>query len=339
MFLRKHFCTQEQRTSDEYGQSIQRMLQACFSKATLLGFGVVVLVLLVNGAEYTHEKTVLTMLTCAFYLLFKSFGVLGPTPVEVLETCESKQLNVAHGLAWSFYLGYLKLVLPELENQVKKHYNVNGEMLSSYRLHILLPLNAAVRSKLEEEDKNVCFLDNLPELMIDRAGVRKRVYKHSIYKIIDPNKEPYYCIAEFATPLVTLYQMSEDSNVGFGEKDRRQQVLLFYRTLSQILESSLECRNCYRLILLDDEQADDPHYLSKELIKHLQQEDREILMDLPQELGRPVLEHGVFEAPVQNYQQEELSSTSYNLMISQPQSLRSEPVENTDYTNFHNRQR
>lgn len=52
------------------------MLQACFSKATLVGFGVVMLVLLVEGAENTREKTVLVILTCAFYLLFKSFGVL-----------------------------------------------------------------------------------------------------------------------------------------------------------------------------------------------------------------------------------------------------------------------
>lgn len=35
-----------------------------------------------------------------------------PSEVEVSELCEARKTNVAHGLAWSFYLGYLKLVLP-----------------------------------------------------------------------------------------------------------------------------------------------------------------------------------------------------------------------------------
>lgn len=36
----------------------------------------------------------------------------GPSEVEVSDLCEGRKMNVAHGLAWSFYLGYLKLVLP-----------------------------------------------------------------------------------------------------------------------------------------------------------------------------------------------------------------------------------
>lgn len=32
--------------------------------------------------------------------------------MEISEICEVKKMNVAHGLAWSFYIGYLKLILP-----------------------------------------------------------------------------------------------------------------------------------------------------------------------------------------------------------------------------------
>lgn len=39
-------------------------------------------------------------------------GVQGPSEVEVSDICEGRKMNVAHGLAWSFYLGYLRLVLP-----------------------------------------------------------------------------------------------------------------------------------------------------------------------------------------------------------------------------------
>ena len=38
--------------------------------------------------------------------------VQGPSEVEVSEICETRKMNVAHGLAWSFHLGYLNLVLP-----------------------------------------------------------------------------------------------------------------------------------------------------------------------------------------------------------------------------------
>lgn len=62
--------------------------------------------------------------------------------------------------------------------------------------------------------------------------------------------QTHECVVEYATPVLTLYKMSHESTAGFGETERTQQVLLFYRTLQDILERSLECRNRYRLILL-----------------------------------------------------------------------------------------
>ncbi|KAK3558564.1 hypothetical protein QTP86_021009 [Hemibagrus guttatus] len=315
-------------SQQRYGGSIQKMLSTCFNSATLAGLCVVILMLVVGGFQWTHEQRVMCVLTSTFYLLLKMLRVLGPAPVEISEVCESRQLNVAHGLAWSFYLGYLKLVIPELEEQVKKHSNQTGVILHTSRLHILLPLSAVAPAKIEEEDHKIRFHQNLPEIQLNRAGIRKRVYKHSIYKITDQEQKQYYCLLEYATPLLTLYQMSQDSTAGFSEHDRRQQVLLFHRTLSHILESSLECRNRYRLILIDDQQAaNDPHYLSMEIIRHLEQQKHEIPMDMLEELPQPVFEQGV-NFP---HQEEPLSSLP-SLMISQPHSLRSEPEENTDYT-------
>lgn len=63
--------------------------------------------------------------------------------------------------------------------------------------------------------------------------------------------QAHQCVVEYATPLLTLYKMSQESSAGFGEAERRQQVLLFFRTLQDILEQSLECRNRYTLILLN----------------------------------------------------------------------------------------
>lgn len=57
----------------------------------------------------------------------------------------------------------------------------------SRRLLILIPLDASISHKLEDEDDNIRFYGNLPNCEIDRAGVRGRVYKHSVYRVFDQN--------------------------------------------------------------------------------------------------------------------------------------------------------
>ncbi|XP_052006081.1 stimulator of interferon genes protein [Xyrauchen texanus] len=320
-----------------YHGRISSIFQSCFRTHALLGLCVIFLMLMLSGVSISHDQWSTMAIMCAVYLLLKSLGILGPAPVEISEICEVRKMNVAHGLAWSFYFGYLKFMLPDLQKKVTR-YTATGERLSSPRLHILLPLNAAVPSKPEEEDTNVVFYNNLPELELDRAGVRKRSYKNSIYKISGQNNEIYHCVLEYATPLETLYKMSHESNAEFGERERKQQVLLFYRTLSQILENSLECRNHYRLVLLNDEHTGDPHYLSREIIQHLQQQNGEIYMDPVQELPQDRAVHPVpEEGPMRNFYaavggpiSEEPLSSIPTLMFSEPRSLRSEPVETTD---------
>ncbi|XP_073676779.1 stimulator of interferon genes protein [Garra rufa] len=313
------------------------IFKACFRTHVVLGMFAVFLMLKLGGVSFSREQWSTVVLMCAVYLILKSLRVLSPAPVEISEICEMKKMNVAHGLAWSFYIGYLKFVLPDLQNKVSQYSSTRGK-LSSPRLHILLPLNAKVPTKPEEEDTNVAFHENLPELVRDQAGVRKRSYKNSVYKITQDN-ETFSCVLEYATPLLTLYQMSHESRAGFGERERKQQVLLFYRTLSQILEDSLECRNHYRLVLLNDEHTGDPHYLSREIIQHLKQQDGEIHMDPIQELTNEV--HAVpEEGPIGRFNGaqraiflEDSMSSDPTLMFSQPNSLRSEPVETTDYFN------
>ncbi|XP_005157178.1 stimulator of interferon genes protein isoform X1 [Danio rerio] len=315
-----------------YHGRMSEIFRACFRGSGILGMCAIFLMLMLGGVSFSVKQWSHFNLMCAGYMLLNSLGVLGPAPVEISEICEAKKMNVAHGLAWSFYIGYLKFLLPALEVNVREYSR--RERLSSPRLHILLPLNARVPSKPEEEDTNVVFHENLPDLKLDRAGVRKRSYTNSVYKITH-NNETFSCILEYATPLLTLYQMSQESSAGFGERERKQQVLLFYRTLSQILDNSLECRNRYRLILLNDEHTGDPHYLSRELFQNLKQQDGEIFMDPTNEV-HPVPEEGPVgncNGALQATFHEEPMSDEPTLMFSRPQSLRSEPVETTDYFN------
>lgn len=65
----------------------------------------------------------------------------------------------------------------------------NGAFWSrmSRRLLILVPLDASIPHRLEDEDDNIRFYGNLPNCEMDRAGVRGRVYKHSVYRVLDQN--------------------------------------------------------------------------------------------------------------------------------------------------------
>uniref|UniRef100_A0A4W5M1E0 Uncharacterized protein n=1 Tax=Hucho hucho TaxID=62062 RepID=A0A4W5M1E0_9TELE len=278
------------------GVRLGQMVTACVGVYTLLGVGLAVL---------------LFVILFIFLLLFLSH-IQGPSEVEVSEICEERKMNVAHGLAWSFHLGYLNLAVL-----------IFTGTRESRKLLILLPLNANIAHKLEDKDTNIHFYDNLPNTEIDRAGVRGRV----------STSTAHHCVVEYATPLLTLYKMSQESSAGFGEGDRREQVLVFYKTLQDILDRSLECRNRYRLILLNDEHEDDPHFLSKAILRNLDQQEKEEFYVLPvnpqPEVHRPLIPPATIR--IDDRHQIEPMSSVPSLMISHdmPRTLR-EPVENSD---------
>ncbi|XP_030000991.1 stimulator of interferon genes protein [Sphaeramia orbicularis] len=322
---------------------LSHMLPACgFGGKPLLAAGLAGLLLYLVGHSLPNQEQCwkLLVLTSVLYTLFRTIGILGPSEVEVSDICEGRRMNVAHGLAWSFYLGYLRLVLPYLESSIETFCATHRSTQlfggrGSRKLLILMPLNAKISHKLEEEDDRIRFYDNLPNNEIDRAGVRGRVYKHSVYRVMDEHKKVHECVVEYATPLLTLYNMSHERTAGFGDPERRQQVLLFFRTLQDILEHSLECRNRYKLILLNDEHEDDPHFLSKTILKHLDQQQKEEFCLTPpphQESKRPFVSPPPSAPPMNGgWTHVEPMSREPTLMFSndQPQPLK-EPVENTE---------
>ncbi|XP_037635854.1 stimulator of interferon genes protein [Sebastes umbrosus] len=322
---------------------LSHVLPACgLGGKTLLAVALAGLMLYLAGDPLSHKGQCweLLFLASALYALLKSLGVLGPSEVEVSDICEGRKMNVAHGLAWSFYIGYLRLVLPRLKDSIAA-FRATHQASSSFsgrgsrKLLILIPLNANISHKLEDGDDNIHFYDNLPNNEIDRAGVRGRVYKHSVYRVLGEHGKGHECVVEYATPLLTLYSMSQESSAGFGEPERRQQVLLFYRTLQDILEHSLECRNRYTLVLLNDEHEDDPHFLSKAILRHLQQQEREEYCLTPppqQEMVHPLSKAPPSAPPINAvWHSPELMSREPTLMFSleEPQPLK-EPIEDTD---------
>ncbi|KAM4748738.1 stimulator of interferon genes protein [Rhinophrynus dorsalis] len=214
-------------------------------------------------------------------LLCWCLGIQAPTSATISDITERKHLNVAHGLAWSYYVGYLQFVLPALKELVKKFNEENNNLLKfreTFRLHILIPLSCKLYGDLKEADDNITFVKEIPPLFMDRAGIKGRVFKNNVYRILDEEYRPYYCMVEYATPLASLSKMSDITSAAFTVEDRIQQTKLFYRTLKDILEDSHECRNSYRLIIYDDcpkTEDHNEHLLSREILKHMKQQHSE----------------------------------------------------------------
>lgn len=61
----------------------------------------------------------------------------GLTPAEVSTICEKKNLNVAHGLAWSYYIGYLRLILPGEPSSLPPFPDPQDRLIASCVFRIL----------------------------------------------------------------------------------------------------------------------------------------------------------------------------------------------------------
>ncbi|NXT77507.1 STING protein, partial [Zapornia atra] len=231
---------------------------------------------------------------------------------EISEMSERSKQNVAHGLAWSYYIGYLKIVLPRVKTSMEEFSRANPNVLTcrdTWKLHILIPLSCDVCDDLEKADSNIKYVTDLTETTLTRAGTKRRVYKHSLYSIRDKDNKLWHCAVEYATPLQALHAMSQDECAALSREERLEQAKLFYRTLEEILKGSKECAGTYRLIAYEEQGEAEPHSLCREILWHLWQQCHE--------------EYPVQEGP----QPSTLCSEELSLQLSQsdlPQPLRSD---------------
>jgi hypothetical protein len=116
-----------------------------------------------------------------------------------------------------------------------------------------LPRDCCVYNKLSEESddgKLEVPEDGAIEYDVARAGTVLS-YHNTVYKIKrDGCDSPLYVLAEYATPLSTLFDMRHTAEASLSEEDRDEQAKLFVRQLEAILENASESavRNNYKLV-------------------------------------------------------------------------------------------
>ena len=180
------------------------------------------------------------------HLIFLICFVTGFREQRILITCfilspllwlsKKKEQNVAVGLAWSFYFGYLKIVLPELLANIN-YSKYRDELAEKAKVFILIPTDCQVFDELRDKDDRLEFVENLEPVKKNIAGIKVRKYVHSVYRICPDGEQPFLAILEYATPLRTLHQMSIHREAGLSDFERDRQVTLFYDELKDIINN------------------------------------------------------------------------------------------------------
>ena len=157
------------------------------------------------------------------------------SPVETSEINVRENNNLADGLAWGYYFGYLKLVLPKLEKQIAQSEQFRYK-IPIKKLFILLPKDCFTEDNIEDADERVKWAGHLPESKISRGGIKTRSYKHAVHLIEMPRPDGgidnYHFVLEYATPLMTLYDMSKHAALSRQERDNQ------VRSISQCKSST-----------------------------------------------------------------------------------------------------
>lgn len=80
----------------------------------------------------------------------------------------------------------------DLKNSIRVFSESNNLLVKcekTWKLHILIPLNCVVYDNLWKADSHIQFINNLPEVSVDRAGIKRRTYKSCVYGVLDENQK------------------------------------------------------------------------------------------------------------------------------------------------------
>ena len=82
----------------------------------------------------------------------------------------------AIGLAWSFYFGYLKKVLPKFDGNVNRSKH-KDDILP--KLFVLVPEDCKIHESLENADSRITYIENLQPHQESVAGIQERFETNS----------------------------------------------------------------------------------------------------------------------------------------------------------------
>ncbi|XP_033100646.1 stimulator of interferon genes protein-like [Anneissia japonica] len=257
----------ESRHSNSYFKTIQSCFQVFFTKAFVGGVGMMFIAMyfmwFAHESLFDHHvdhivywpmfiSSVGVSLITNYMLGFKTLS-----EVELSLVQESNNTNVAQGMGWSYFTGYLRIILPKLKETISRDPKWKKEMEAENlpcKFFAIVPLNCKIPAKLGEDEvkhKGITFEGKLPTLYVDRAGVKDRPYVNSVYKIQDGHGRSFYAICEYVTIIDTLFQMPLSDAI--DQKTREEQCRLLVRILEELIYNDEKCRHKCKIVMLSGE--------------------------------------------------------------------------------------
>ncbi|XP_014677781.1 PREDICTED: stimulator of interferon genes protein-like [Priapulus caudatus] len=179
----------------------------------------------------------------------------------LLAIVHSFQVSIGEGLAYNYYAGYLRLVLPSLAARVgtseyEKHMKFK-------KMFVLIPANGEMPTKLQNADGTVHQVGELEPCVVERAGV-KRKYSNVVYGTTHNEKEVMF-VADLPANILTLRDMVMDQELtGFSEEDKLREVQKYAAFLQKILKSQPHMAGMCEIIVYNDDakmmEAVRPHF-------------------------------------------------------------------------------
>lgn len=181
-----------------------------------------------------------------------------------------KGLDYGTGMAYSYYYGYLRLILPstgtasksiveKIENFEDKH-NITFPV---HKLFILIPSSGYIPPDLKEaSDQWMESAQELEEERRNRAGIVGRTYRNNAYKIYPGGRKsgvnPVYVVVEGATPLLTFYEVQKHNHAetSIYKQFKHEIIATFYMKLHSALQNELDTKDLCELIYYDDYEPD-----------------------------------------------------------------------------------
>ncbi|KAL5004937.1 hypothetical protein ScPMuIL_018393 [Solemya velum] len=187
--------------------------------------------------------------------------------------------SVAHGLAWSHYLGYLKIILPELKKNIRscELYRSSRHRMP-LKLYILLPQSCRCPSIISKLDNNIKCVGQLDSVLGIRGGNFDSHCKAKVYRLQDEDGRNYFCVVQYAQALSIVCHME---STGYLTENQRKNLWQEYTENLQKLINFPENRHFSGLVHFvpykDDHEDDALNLPSPHLLKAVKEDISEIV--------------------------------------------------------------
>lgn len=265
--------------SEQYGESLASLVSHNFALTTASATTVVISMLLFLALMVTIRKCPLSYVwdfgpyVCIPLMIF-AFCLLRmidladwqTKPVSPLDTLRG--LDYGTGMAYSYYYGYLRVILPStgtvtkgIVEKIENFEDNHNVTFPVHKMFILIPSSGYIPPDLKEMSHWMESAHELEEETRNRAGTIRRRYHNSVYKIYPDGltllASPKYVVMEGATPLLTYYEVQKHNHPEsvLYQQYKKEIIKMFYKKLREIVGSEPDTRDLCELIYYDDFDA------------------------------------------------------------------------------------